>query len=95
MSAEAFCDACNGQGDVVVGPKQYKTCDVCRGTRKVLVPTVPDYRALLIKYMARVIDIEGVSYIETWQSCTDIEFEGAERSLMRDLEAQARKEYNL
>lgn len=54
-----------------------------------------DYKALLLKYMARVIDIESVAYISEGCSYSGIEFKGAELDIMGDLERQARKEYNL
>lgn len=52
-----------------------------------------DYRALLVRYMAQVIDCEGTSFINGMAYIFKLTDE--ELIILDKIEAEARKEYNL
>lgn len=47
-----------------------------------------DYRALLVRYMAGVIDAEGVSYVDSCRGY-EIEFTPAELKTLREIQDEA------
>lgn len=52
------------------------------------MPRVTDWRALLVKYMAHVMDEEGISYVSTYLGSTD-PFTPEERAALEAVEAEA------
>jgi hypothetical protein len=56
--------------------------------------TAAELEALLVKYMARVIDCESISYLDN-AGYAQIEFEGDDFAYLKALEERAREEYGL
>lgn len=57
------------------------------------VYTAIDYRSLLVKYMARVIDsAEGAPFIENHHGVEAVKFTADEREFLHRIEAEARKQ---
>jgi hypothetical protein len=58
-------------------------------------PHAGNIEALLVRYMARVIDVNGVAYVQEGISHDGIDFDPNELAYLKKLEQRAREQYDL